>query len=103
MKNWGFDELSEAVRESYGNFIRGGLNPGQAVERCLYEFESTMDEGDLEKVVVMATIGVVQSESIALSRKLIHQIFTSLDSYETLKSFLALEPEEMARLGKIGT
>ncbi len=57
-KNWGFDELSQAVRESYGNFTRGGLNPGQAVERCLYE-------------------------------------------YETLKNSMALEPEEMARLGEI--
>ncbi len=101
MKDWELDELVEAVRESLGNFVRGGLDSGQAAERCLYEYESTMNEGEAEKTVVMATLGVILADSGAISKRQFEKISASLDSYETLKDSLELEPRERAGLGEL--
>lgn len=65
MELWSYEEANEIVRENFDQSLTLGLNVVQSVERALYEFETVIEENEIEKLmiyIILTRIGVEQNE-----------------------------------------
>lgn len=52
MEIWSYEEANEYVRENFDQSLALGLNIVQSVERALYEFETVIEENEVEKLMI---------------------------------------------------
>ncbi|OKP76544.1 hypothetical protein A3844_30200 [Paenibacillus helianthi] len=65
MEIWSYEEANEIVRENFNQSLALGLNIVQSVERALYEFETVMEENEIEKLmiyIILTKLGVEHNE-----------------------------------------
>lgn len=52
MNRWSYDELQEFIQEDIAEFIGDGLDIRQATSRIQVEYHKSINESDLEKLVI---------------------------------------------------
>lgn len=59
MRDWKYDELLNAVKETYDDFIKEDRNDRLAVAKTFYEFETVCNEGKTENLLVHVALGEI--------------------------------------------
>ncbi len=94
MKNWDYLELIEAVTENFNSFVKIGSTIGEAIERCFYEFESAVNDGLCERVIIHSTIIMQLPEKSRISKRQFDKLYESVKSYESSKVFHEINNNE---------
>lgn len=102
MDNWTYRELIDAVNEDYVEFLREGLTPSQAAERCLYEYEAVCNQGSSGKAIVYCAISqMICEHGTKISHRqfvLLTDVLDAFDGHDTAKLDLSVtEAQDLAR------
>jgi len=61
MDDWEYEELFEAVKENYYNYLKKNLSEKHALARTSYDFETVRNEGIIENLIVGTALGEIIS------------------------------------------
>lgn len=82
MDNWDYQELIDAIQDTYQEFLDEGMSPIEAASRCMGEFESAADEGYCERIIVYASGVMLYSEIATIMPIGLHSAYRkALDSF----------------------
>ncbi|MBA4601735.1 Imm3 family immunity protein [Thermoactinomyces mirandus] len=100
MVDWQYDELLNAVKETYEDFVDRKLSYKLAFARTSYEYETVCNEGKTERLLVYTALGEIALTHEKVFIGVIDAIKKELTSVNFNDLQHELTPEEIEDLSK---
>lgn len=98
MQHWKYQELLEAVQDTYNEELHTNRGYEYALARTFYEFETVCNEGKTEDIVVHTAIGQIVLKHPKISRDIVDILKKKLSSFHVTDIEHTLSSDEVKDL-----